>query len=85
MSTEAEDAAMLLELEKKITHRIRAQIMTAFNGYEAPATDPEGTYTAQVMNAALIHAIAFRVLSSPALITNLTKAVVQKLSTTQIY
>jgi hypothetical protein len=84
MSTEQEDAAMLLELEAKITHRIREQIMTALNGYESVGSDPEGTYTAKVMNDALINGIAFRVASSPALVTNITKAVIQKLSSTYI-
>jgi hypothetical protein len=85
MSTEQEDAAMLLELEAKITHRIREQIMTAFNGYDATGSDLEGAYTAKVMSDALINGIAFRVASSPTLVTNITKAVIQKLSTTSIY
>jgi len=85
MSTESEDVALLLELEAKITHRIRREIMIALNGHEAPVSDPEGTYTPRLMNDALINAVAFRVMSSPTLVTNITKAVVQKLSTTQIY
>lgn len=34
MSTEQEDAAMLLGLEQKITHRIREQILGAFAGVD---------------------------------------------------
>jgi hypothetical protein len=85
MSTEQEDTALLFELEKKIEHRIRRQIMIAFNGYETPDTDPEGTYTASFMSEALITAVSMRVMSSPGFATNITKAVVQKLSTVNMY
>lgn len=85
MSTEQEDTALLFELEKKIEHRIRRQIMIAFIGYETPDTDPEGKYTASLMNETMINAVAMRVMASPIFATNITKAVVQKLSTVNLY
>lgn len=34
MSTEQEDTALLLELEHKITHRIRKEVLTMARGFE---------------------------------------------------
>ena len=82
MSTEQEDAAMLLELNEKITHRIREQVAICVQGYESDLTlDP---LDATAMRLKVSQEIAFALLNNPSFITNITKAVIQKLSSTYI-
>lgn len=86
MSTEQEDAVLLLELEEKITRRIREQILICATGFEPAAKDPEGTeYPAGLVNDAIANGVAMKILQNPTFVANLTRAVVQKLSTASIY
>lgn len=86
MSTEQEDAALMLDLQERITNRIRAEILTCANGFEPTAADPEDTkHHASFVNQAIVNGVAMRILNNPTFVANLTRAVVQKLSTANIY
>jgi hypothetical protein len=86
MSTEQEDAALLLELEEKITRRIREQILICATGYEPAAQDPESTkYSAGLVNDAIVTGVTMKILQNPTFVANLTNAVVQKLAAHRVY
>ena len=82
MSTEQEDAVLLLELEEKITQRIREQIRMMAEGVAVPT----GTY-AQVSCApasvlsTLVANIKFNLLNDAHFIAELTKRIGQKMAT----
>ena len=86
MSTEQEDAAMLLELQEKITHRIREQILVCAMGFEPGMPDPEGTrYSAGQINDAFVSSIASKLVSHPTFVSNMTKAIASKITSAIIY
>lgn len=77
MSTEQEDAAMLLELQQKITTRIREQIYMVLNGYDnEPGTIPEVSLTA----ASLRGHMQSSILNAPHFITEITKKIGAKMA-----
>lgn len=77
MSTEQEDAAMLLELEEKITRRIREQIHSAIYGSELqPGSVSHHALSALELRSALKNSI----LNDPYLITELTKKIGAKMA-----
>lgn len=82
MSTEQEDAVLLLELEEKITQRIREQICMMALGTEAAT----GSYTPAACAPAstlstLVSNIKFNLLSDSHFIAELTKRIGQKMAT----
>jgi len=83
MSTEQEDAAMLLELNEKITHRIREQLVICVQGYEQDYSGEP--LSISVVRNKLVSDLSLHLVNNPVFITNITKAVIQKLSTTSIY
>ncbi len=86
MSTEQADAVLLLELEEKITRRIRAQILICATGYEPGMPDPEDTtYPAGFVNDAIVTGVTMKILQNPTFVANLTNAVVQKLAAHRVY
>jgi hypothetical protein len=86
MSTEQADAVLLLELEEKITHRIREQILICATGYEPALQDPEGTtYPAGFVNDAIVTGVTMKILQNPTFVANLTNVVVQKLAANRVY
>jgi hypothetical protein len=86
MSTEQADAVLLLELEEKITCRIREQILICATGHEPALHDPEGTtYPAEFVNDAIVAGVTMRILQNPVFVANLTNAVVQKLAAHRVY
>jgi hypothetical protein len=86
MSTEQEDAVLLLELEEKITRRIREQILICANGYEPAVQNPEGTqYPAGFVNDAIVTGVTMKILQNSMFVANLTNAVVQKLAANRVY
>lgn len=77
MSTEQEDAAMLLELQEKITRRIREQIIAAIDGVDPLlAAIPEHELTAFAMRDRLMRSLV----NNPAFVTELTKRIGQKMN-----
>lgn len=85
MSTEQEDAVLLLELEEKITRRIREQIRMMADGvntpavhtYSDPALDPATTQYALYQN------LRAMLLNDQTFITDMTKRIGQRMG--QIY
>lgn len=77
MSTEQEDAAMLLELQEKITTRIREQIYLAFNGYEnTPGSIHTDALTAPSLRGKLLSMLA----NDPYFISEITKKIGAKMA-----
>lgn len=77
MSTEQEDAVLLLELEEKITNRIREQIFAVAN----KAAPVAGTTTAVDLRPDMLHrALAFSLLNDPVFMTEVTKRVGQRMT-----
>ncbi len=86
MSTEQEDVALLLELQEKITNRIREQIMICATGFEPGIPHPEGTrFTASQINDAFVAAVAMKLTSHPTFVNNITKAIAHKVITATMY
>ena len=88
MSTEQEDAVLLLELEEKITRRIRSQIRLVATMYSSPSAaiadqisdallDPYTIYSTLVAN------IRTSLLNDPTFVTEMTRRAGQRMS--QIY
>lgn len=76
MSTEQEDVALLLELQEKITRRIREQILAAFDGYEqAPGANTPIDLSASGMRDRM----KWSLLNDHQFVTELTKRVGQKM------
>lgn len=78
MSTEQEDAAMLLELNEKITHRIREQIVVCVQGYEQNYGSE--SLDAPIVRTKLITDISMYLINSPGFITELTKKIGAKMA-----
>jgi hypothetical protein len=77
MSTEQEDAAMLLELQEKITRRIREQIISAIDGVAPlPGTISEEELTAFAMQDRLMRSLV----NNPAFVIEMTKRIGQKMN-----
>lgn len=78
MSTEQEDAAMLLELQEKITYRIREQVFAAFMGTESAP----GTLTTYDLSPhGLRQSMQYALLNDPTFISEMTKRIGQKMQT----
>lgn len=72
MSTEQEDAAMLLELQEKITRRIREQIFMMIWGMEeSPGNVSAGSLT----SARLRGSLRDMLVNDPGFVTELTKKI----------
>jgi hypothetical protein len=83
MDTQESDAAMLLELNEKITHRIREQIVVCMQGFEQDyAGEP---LDISFVRNKIVSDLAMHLLQNSTFITSITKAVVQKLNTASIY
>lgn len=85
MTTDQEDAAMLLELQEKITDRIRGQIRLMIDSAYGTLSTPQ-PYNASlldpgVMNNALMQNIRQQLLNDSYFITELTKRIGQKMTT----
>ncbi len=87
MSTEQEDAVLLLELEEKITRRIRSQIRLMATMYHSPSAaatdqisdtllDPSAIYSTLVAN------IRTTLLNDPTFVTEMTRRVGQRMAQT---
>lgn len=77
MSTEQEDAAMLLELQEKITTRIREQIFLAFNGYEnTPGSVPADSLTAPALRGKVMSMLV----NDPYFIAEITRKIGAKMA-----
>ena len=77
MSTEQEDAAMLLELQEKITQRIREQIISAIDGVDKlPGTIFEHELTAFAMYDRLMRSLV----NNPVFVTEMAKRIGQKMN-----
>ncbi len=76
MSTEQEDAAMLLELEEKITRRIREQIYLVMHGHEAKPGAVTGPLDASIMRSALVSSL----INNPHFVTEFTKKIGAKMA-----
>ena len=77
MSTEQEDAAMLLELEQKITRRIREQIYAVAYGVEVvPGSVPDTELSAPSMR----YVMRQFTLNDPGYITEITKKIGAKMA-----
>lgn len=87
MSTEQEDAVLLLELEEKITRRIREQIRKMLDGLYDSGT-PAMVYGDNALDPGHMHnhlltQVKINVLNDPQFITELTKRIGQRMN--QIY
>ncbi len=76
MTTEEENVAMMLELEAKITHRIREQIWLVMHGHEAQPGAVHGPLDAGTMRGALVSSL----INNPAFITEVTKKIGSKMA-----
>jgi hypothetical protein len=76
MSTEQEDAALLLELEVKITRRIREQIYMMLNGYDIAPGLVSSPLDASVLRSTL----ASSPINNPHFVTELTKKIGAKMA-----
>lgn len=86
MTTEQEDAAMLLELQEKITRRIREQIRLMIDGVYDSGNGPVPTYPDYglepgTMRNSLFAHVATILLNDPSFITELTRKIGQKMAT----
>lgn len=88
MSTEQEDAVLLLELEEKITRRIRTQIRMMLDGYHpipglaaAEYTDP--LLLPATLRAVMLDSVRNHILNDGQFIAELTKRIGQRMS--QVY
>lgn len=77
MSTEQEDAAMLLELEEKITRRIREQIYMMIWGMEG---SPGNVSVASLTAADLRGSLRNMLVNDPGFVTELTKKIGAKMA-----
>lgn len=75
-TTEQENVAMMLELEEKITRRIREQIYLVIHGHEAQPGAVTGYLDASNMRSALISSLV----NNPAFITEITKKIGSKMA-----
>ena len=71
------DTALMLELEEKITRRIREQIFGVMNGVE-PVSGTMSAYDLSI--GGIQHAMQVSLLNNPHFIRELTKAVGQKMA-----
>lgn len=82
MSTEQEDAVLLLELEEKITRRIRAQIRAVVDNIENASELHDSMLTPGVMYGTLLQNIRHHLLNDAYFVTEMTKRIGQKMSNT---
>jgi len=83
MSTEQEDAVLLLQLEEKITRRIRSQIRSMVDGSSSSAQLNDVLLDPATMQIALVQNIKSALLNDSYFVTELTKRIGQRMS--QIY
>ena len=77
MSTEQEDAALLFELQEKITTRIREQIFLAFNGYEnTPGSIPTDALSAPSLRGKMMSLL----INDPYFISEITRKIGAKMA-----
>ena len=82
MSTEQEDAVLLLELEEKITHRIREQIRMMADGIDQGMGPLHPSLCSpSAARWALIQNIRQTLLNDPNFITEITKRIGQRMTT----
>lgn len=80
------DIALMAELHDKITNRIREEIFICGIGFDPAHRDPEGTtYSASQVNDAFVTSVAMKLISHPAFVSNMTKAIAHKISHAQLY
>ena len=80
MSTEQEDAAILLELEEKITRRIREQLFMVFLGVNG---EPGSVSSASLDIHSLRGTLRSSIINDPYVITELTKKIGTKMANVQ--
>ncbi len=88
MSTEQEDAVLLLQLEEKITRRIRSQIRLVATMYHSPSAATADQISDTLLDPSVIYStlaanIRTTLLNDPTFVTEMTRRVGQRVS--QIY
>lgn len=80
------DIALMAELHDKITNRIREEIFICGIGLDPVRRDPEGTtYSAPRVNDAFVTTLAMKLISHPAFVANMAKAIAHKISQAHLY
>lgn len=79
MSTEQEDVAMLLELEEKITRRIRAQIRNMIDGRSDSAELHDSLLDPTAMNIILMQNVKNALLNDGYFISQMTQKIGQRM------
>lgn len=85
MSTEQEDAVLLLQLEEKVTRRIRQQIRLMVTGQHAPMRDATGDdimLEPSAMYNTLASNLALRLINDPSFIADLTRRIGTRMAQT---
>ena len=73
------DTAIMLELEEKITQRIRTEIMKGLHGSDT-YQPPNGGLAAVNIRAHVVELIGYQLINNPTFLTDLTKKIGMKMS-----